>query len=139
MHPNHIRLVAIDPLDAKILFERGQAALVDVRDEDEWRSERISGAILNPLSRFEVSDMPVGPESRVILYCHGGARSPKAADLLFHAGYVDLMLLRGGLTGWKQAGLPTDSGAGLRDLEAGRAEVRRSDGNDFGLRKLRRA
>jgi rhodanese-related sulfurtransferase len=105
MHPNHVRLTAIDPVKAKNLFDVGLAVLVDVREEDEWRTEHIPGAILNPLSQFEAARVPANGGRKVILYCHGGARSPKAADLLYRAGHMDLMHLRGGLTGWKQAGM----------------------------------
>lgn len=110
MHPNHVRLVAIEASRAKDLFDNGLAVLVDVRDEDEWRSGHIPGAVLNPLSHFDVARVPVQPGRQVILYCHGGARSPKAADLLFRAGHLDVMHLRGGLTGWKQAGMAVESG-----------------------------
>lgn len=118
MHPNHIRLAAIDPLKAKNLLDSGQAVLVDVRESDEWDSERIPGALLNPLSCFETSRVPHLTGRQIILYCHGGARSPKAADILFGAGHLDLLHLRGGLTGWKAAGLETESGHDTRTAAA---------------------
>lgn len=107
MHPNHVRLIAVEPLRVKALLERREAILVDVREADEWDTERIPGAIHMPLSHFDPSGIPEASGQSLVLHCLAGARSSKAADILFRSGRIDLMHMRGGLTGWKLAGLET--------------------------------
>lgn len=107
MHPNHVLLVAVDPLRVKDMMDRQEVLLVDVRETDEWELERIAGAIHMPLSRFEPTRLPEAPGKRLILHCHAGARSSKAAEILFRSGRTDVMHMLGGLTGWKIAGLDT--------------------------------
>lgn len=107
MHPNHMRLVAVAPLRVKDLLDRKEVMLVDVREVDEWDLERIPGAIHMPLSQFEPAELPRIAGSSLVLHCLAGARSPKAADILFRSGSIDVMHMHGGLTGWKLAGLPT--------------------------------
>ena len=107
MHPNHVRLTAVDPHYVKELLERDAAVLVDVREADEWQAERIDGAIHMPLSRFDPAGIPDLPGHSLVLHCLAGARSSKAADVLFRSGRIDVMHMRGGLTGWKMAGFDT--------------------------------
>ena len=57
--------------------QSGEIALIDCREEDEWRFNRIEGARLVPLSRF-VEAAP--PDIPTIVYCHHGMRSLRAAS-----------------------------------------------------------
>jgi len=107
MHPNHVLLVAVEPLRVKAMLKRQEALLVDVREADEWYAEHIPGAIHMPLSRFEPSEIPDDEGQPLILHCLAGARSSKAAEILFRSGRTHVMHMRGGLTGWKLAGLET--------------------------------
>lgn len=116
MHPNHVRLIAVEPTRVKALLERREAVLVDVREADEWEVEHIPGAMHVPLSRFAASAVPELPGKPVVLHCLAGARSSKAADILFRSGRLDVMHMRGGLTGWKMAGLGTVQATAVRRL-----------------------
>lgn len=114
MHPNHMRLVAVEPQRVKQLLDSGQGVLVDVREEDEWLRERIAGAIHMPLSRFDPSGLPESRGKTLIIHCLAGARSSKAAGILFHSGRLDVMHMLGGLTGWKMAGFDTVRSSDIR-------------------------
>ena len=48
------------------------------------------------------------PARRVIVYCRSGTRAALAALTLKTLGFEDVANLDGGLSAWKQAGLPTD-------------------------------
>lgn len=126
MHPNFQRLMAIEPERVKDLLDRNDVLLVDVREEDEWRLERIPGAISMPLSCFDATDLPRQAAAQIVLHCLGGARAPKAANLLFYAGHNAALHMKGGLAGWKLAGLETEGGmppAPLRSLPRAGAPV----------------
>ena len=87
-------------------------AVIDVRGPDEF-----SG----PLGHIAAaSNMPVGelperlPEiaglrdSSIVVVCRTDKRSAAAAALLREAGFRDVNVLRGGMKGWNQRGLPVD-------------------------------
>ena len=48
------------------------------------------------------------PNKRVILHCASGGRSALAAATLQEMGYTDVAHVDGGITAWKEAGLPTE-------------------------------
>ncbi len=59
----------IDVQDLKKLIDRQAVELVDVREADEFASERIDGAILVPLSKFDIQQISNSPDKQVVLYC----------------------------------------------------------------------
>lgn len=84
----------------------GRAALVDVREADEYAAERIEGATLVPLSRFDFGRIPSGPGSAVVFQCKSGRRSLEGAARASGGGWTDVYSLKGGIEAWKAAGLP---------------------------------
>ncbi|MEX2219519.1 MAG: rhodanese family protein [Phycisphaerales bacterium] len=98
----------IDPRTARQWLDGGQAALIDVREPDEHARERIAGAALHPLSRFDPARLPSG---RLILHCQRGRRSLEAATRAAAAGRTDIASLAGGIEAWRAAGLPTAANA----------------------------
>ena len=98
----------INATTAKALLDRGDAVLIDVREPDEHARERIEGARLAPLSRFDpVSLVGEGERGKIaVFHCNSGNRTAQAADRLLGAGFADAYLLEGGIQGWKRAGLP---------------------------------
>lgn len=103
----------LDPAALKRLIDEGRAIVVDVREPDEHAAERIAGAMLNPLSRFDPGAVPASSEGReVVLHCRGGRRSAEAAARLIAAGHARVTHLKGGLEAWKAAGQPVERAAG---------------------------
>jgi rhodanese-related sulfurtransferase len=99
----------IDAVTARGWMEAGTAVLFDVREPDEHARERIEGATLNPLSRFDAARVSPSPGRSVILHCKSGKRSAEAwrlAASTLPAGAA-VYSLKGGIEGWKAAGLPT--------------------------------
>ena len=99
------QIVELDPADVNTRQARGEIALVDVREDKEIAVERIKGAYAMPLSRFEPAALPKG---NIVLFCAGGKRSAMALAKCHEAGIKPVGHVRGGLTGWKAAGLPTE-------------------------------
>lgn len=98
----------INATTAKALLDRGDAVLIDVREPDEHARERIEGARLAPLSRFDpVSLVGEGERGKIaVFHCNSGNRTAQAADRLLGAGFTEAYQLEGGIQGWKRAGLP---------------------------------
>jgi phage shock protein E len=80
--------------------------IVDVREKDEFIKGHISGA--KHLSRgvLEQKVFEVAPDcsSPILVYCAGGNRGALAADNLQKMGYQNVFSLKGGLSGWLEAG-----------------------------------
>jgi rhodanese-related sulfurtransferase len=91
---------------AKTLLDRGEAVLIDVREPDEHARERIEGARLAPLSRFEPASLEGERAKIAVFHCNSGNRTTQAADRLLGAGFAEAYELEGGLQGWRSAGLP---------------------------------
>jgi rhodanese-related sulfurtransferase len=85
--------------------------LLDVRRPDEYRQSHISGAELIPLSDLNLKMKRIPKDREVICVCRSGNRSRAAARQLAAAGY-NVSNLRGGMIGWKRAGLPVKTGPG---------------------------
>ncbi len=65
----------LTPAEAQALVSEGKAVLVDVREESEWRSGHVPGAVHLPLSQFSQGVGRLPRDKKVILYCLSGGRS----------------------------------------------------------------
>ncbi|HEY1845641.1 MAG TPA: rhodanese family protein [Buttiauxella sp.] len=96
----------ISPAQAKVLLAQG-AALIDIREQEEYARENIAEAHLLSLSAIEKGDRlgPFEPYDTVIFYCQSGMRSSQNAQKLAAAvAPAKVMLLDGGLNAWKKDG-----------------------------------
>jgi uncharacterized membrane protein YdjX (TVP38/TMEM64 family)/rhodanese-related sulfurtransferase len=103
------RWIAAGELAARLDEARG-ITVVDVRGLDEFTG---------PLGHIrEARNLPIGElpqrlheldplrSKRVVLVCHTDKRSAKAAATLGEAGFQDVLVLRGGMVRWTEAGMP---------------------------------
>jgi rhodanese-related sulfurtransferase len=114
--PGGMALASAEPRDVRGWVERGEAVLVDVRESDEHAKERIGGARLMPLSRFDPERACewLRPGQRLVLHCKGGKRSADACRLslrLVERG-VAVVSMAGGIEAWKRDALPVEVSAG---------------------------
>ena len=102
-------LRSIGPHEAKRLMDEG-AILVDIREADEYAREHIPGGRHLALSQFDNAEIAAHHGRAVIFHCRSGARTRSNAAAL--AAKVDescdVLILEGGLDGWRKAGLPTE-------------------------------
>ena len=83
--------------------------LIDVREESEWASGHLPGAIHlgKGIIERDVEQRIPATDAKLILYCGGGFRSALAADNLQKMGYTNVESMDGGWKDWLAAGLPT--------------------------------
>jgi len=83
--------------------------LLDVRTPEEFDAERIEGAVqldyLSPSFRGEIAKLDRGKS--YLVYCRTGHRSDGALKVMRELGFKNVTTLTGGITKWKEAGLPT--------------------------------
>ena len=86
------------------------AALIDVREDNEWEAGHARGALhmgRGVIERDIVQKIP-DKGAELILYCGGGYRSALAADSLQKMGYTNLSSMAGGWAAWEEAGAPVE-------------------------------
>lgn len=69
------------------------AVLLDVREDDEFRSGHIPGALNIPLSRIDTITIP--KDKPLYVYCLRGARSKRAVNALKRMGYANVRSIGG--------------------------------------------
>ena len=92
----------ITPQEAnKILSERKDIVVLDVRTEDEYMDGHIKGSIVIPLEFLEmdIEDEVPDKNSIIFIYCTTGRKSEIGCDQLEDLGYENVYDL-GGIMDW---------------------------------------
>ena len=84
--------------------------IVDVREPNEFASERIERSVLNPLSQFADRHAELPKDRPLVMQCHSGSRSSSATMFLLQRGWTDVRNLDGGIAAWIRDGLPVRTG-----------------------------
>jgi glyoxylase-like metal-dependent hydrolase (beta-lactamase superfamily II)/rhodanese-related sulfurtransferase len=94
--------------------ERG-LVIVDVREQHDFSSGRIPGAVHLPRGQLEmlVDERFPDPSVRILTYCELGRISILAAATLRRLGFHGAIALDGGMKAWRDAGHPVEVDTGL--------------------------
>jgi rhodanese-related sulfurtransferase len=121
----------------EILTRHPDAVYLDVRTEPEFETGHPAGARNVPVVFFDPATRQPAPNpdflatveraiphtAKLLVGCQSGVRSQRACELLAEAGYTDVTNVRGGfggardragrvvVPGWRDAGLPVETGA----------------------------
>lgn len=101
------RLEELTPQQVHDAMREGRIVLIDVREPQEYVTERIHGALLFPLSTFDPAALPAGEARPIVFHCGSGKRSAMAVARCQAAGVDVSRHMKGGIMAWRQAGLPT--------------------------------
>ena len=99
--------------EVKTKLDRGERFhFIDVREDNEWVTDRAKGAVHLGRGILERDIETVIPDKRaeIVLYCGGGFRSALAADNLQKMGYTNVSSMDGGIRAWREAGYPIEKG-----------------------------
>lgn len=97
-------------VDDAIRRTENRAALIDVREDEEWKRGHAKGAVhlgRGVIERDIVGKFP-DKSGELILYCGGGYRSALAAEMLQKMGYTNVFSMDGGWKAWNDADAPTE-------------------------------
>jgi cysteine synthase/rhodanese-related sulfurtransferase len=99
----------LDPVDAQAHLASSGAVLIDVRGRDEFAGGHVPGAINRPLPDIVggYADVPADKAKPIVTFCKVGERSLHALLLLKAMGHTNVKSVRGGITAWSAASLPT--------------------------------
>jgi phage shock protein E len=99
---NAAQYVKINAADAKEMLDSGaEITVLDVREQSEYDSGHIQGAVLLPSGSVQEKAAEVLPDkdATILVYCRSGARSGAAVRTLLSLGYTHVYDL-GGLMDW---------------------------------------
>ena len=102
-------ITEISPSEAQAQTEGGNAVLIDVREDEDWREDHAKGAkhLNRGVIELEIEEQVPDLKTPIICYCGGGSRSALVAESLQKMGYENVRSLAGGFRAWKEAGLPS--------------------------------
>lgn len=82
--------------------------LIDTREDHEWASGHLPGAVHMGRGILERDIEKSVPDkgASIVLYCGGGFRSALSAESLQKMGYRNVVSMDGGFRGWLEAGGP---------------------------------
>jgi len=102
-------ITEISPADAQQQAERGDAVLIDVREDEDFRDDHAKGAkhLNRGVIELEIEEQVPDLKTPIICYCGGGSRSALVAESLQKMGYENVRSMAGGFRAWKETGLPS--------------------------------
>ena len=88
--------------EAKEMMDTQDVIILDVREQDEYDSGHIPGAVLLPVGTIDedtAAEVIPGKDSTVLVYCRSGNRSKTASSTLAELGYTNIYEF-GGIRDW---------------------------------------
>jgi rhodanese-related sulfurtransferase len=94
----------IDVQSVQSLLTSGDIAMIDCREQSEWETARIEGAVLMPMSQWmqSIDQLTAFEGKRVVVHCHHGGRSLRVTHWLRENGFPDAQNMTGGINEWSQ-------------------------------------
>jgi rhodanese-related sulfurtransferase len=79
-------------------------ALIDCREQSEWDTARIKGAMLIPMSSWPPSEEQLASMANktVVVHCHHGGRSLRVAQWFRNNGHPEALSMAGGIDEWSR-------------------------------------
>ena len=104
------QIPAVSPDHGPTWVRAHEAAVLDVREPDEYVAGHIPGAISIPQADLALRLQEVPRQQHVLVACRSGLRSLASARFLKGVGYDRVTNLHGGTLGWIHAGHPVVTG-----------------------------
>ena len=99
----------MDTISVAELARLKDAAIIDVRESDEFQHVRAVGAVSIPMSQFVERESELPADEMLYVICASGARSARVVEHLTSRDYRAANV-EGGTHAWSDAGLPVEQG-----------------------------
>lgn len=96
----------VDARQVRQWLAEKKAVLIDIRDPIEHAREHVLGARFVPLEGLDSADFADDSGKIAVFHCQMGHRTQMAAERLIATAFKEAYALKGGINGWKAAGLP---------------------------------
>jgi len=94
----------------KLIQQKTELSLIDVRTPQERKQRRIAGSQLVPVGDVIRGKVIFPQDKPIVLVCAVGGRSYIAGKTLVSRGYSRIYNMDGGIEAWHRAGLPLEHG-----------------------------
>lgn len=108
---NRIRgIKEVDSVAALQLINHKNALVLDVREDNEYKSGHVLNATHIPLGKLEerVGELEKYKGLPIVVLCRSGSRTAAACVFLGKRGFTQAYGLAGGITAWQKASLPLE-------------------------------
>jgi rhodanese-related sulfurtransferase len=96
----------IDVAELDALLAQGAVRVLDVREDSEFRSGHLPGAIHVPVKRLPDRIAKLQHDKPYAVICESGSRSRGATNYLLDQGFEGTVSVRGGTGAWARSGRP---------------------------------
>jgi len=106
---------SLPPQEAVLRMNREALQIIDVRPNNAYTLHHIAESKNIPLSTLNELNLTQFEKNRpVLLVADAGAQTNEAVTKLKALAFLEIMVLDGGLEGWKAAGFPLQSAKGVK-------------------------
>lgn len=100
----------VDPIAALQLINHKNALVLDVRENDEYKSGHVLNAIHIPLGKLKgrIGELLKYQDRPIVVVCRSSNRSGTACAILGKQGFTQAHILSGGVAAWQKANLPLE-------------------------------
>ncbi len=108
---SRVRETTVDEVKSR-LARKDKFVLVDVREDREFETDHITGAVHlgKGIIERDIEAKYPALDTPLVLYCGGGFRSALAADNLQKMGYTNVISMDGGIREWREKNYPLQKG-----------------------------
>jgi rhodanese-related sulfurtransferase len=93
----------------KMIDDRKNILIIDIRDKEEYDQEHIQGAVFMPFEGFLQKKDELPRDKEIIIYDKLGYRSKLVTENLVKQGLIQVSNLIDGFKKWKEKGYPVES------------------------------
>ena len=99
----------VEPKVASTRQAQGEL-LLDIREADDYQEFHIPNTKNIPLGRLasRLAELEPYRNKTFMVIDHSELRAPRALELLQKSGFSQVLIVKGGMAGWKAAGLPIE-------------------------------
>ncbi len=96
--------IEIEPKQVQELLVAGEIVLIDCREQNEWDTANIKGAVLRAMSNWaqSVDSLVEYSDKRIVVHCHHGGRSLRVTQWLRENGFPNSQNMTGGIHAWSE-------------------------------------
>jgi len=92
----------------KLLDEKADIFILDVRSQREYNDAHIKGVVLIPLGELKDNLDKIPKDKDVVALCAVGGRSGSATKFLLDNGFTRVYNMLGGMKEWQKKGFPVE-------------------------------
>ena len=100
----------LEPAGLAAMLGKANVFIYDCNEEDMFREAHVPGAKLTVYDEVTAAQLPTDLSATLIFYCYSPEcpAATTAARTALTLGHTDVYSMLAGITGWQDAGLPTE-------------------------------